>query len=516
MYRLVLVLLIATSASLSGATECPEPYFPSYDELKSALPEVQAVLSGFLVPGIEQMMAQHGMASVHATVIYNDQVWLQRGFGRRDPTNATAGPLQADDVVPVGSITKSFTSLMLMLLRDRGLLHVDDPVADQLPELRPPYAPAAAAHPAQLQELAMHESGLWRQLDCPTCYTDAAVLAADAHPPLWIPSTQGWYSNAATGLLGSALGRIAQRALSLDYYQFQRRHIALPLGLLDTAFSAAEVRGRLATGYFLLENGTYLPTAWNDSRSYLDPSGSLLSSPRDMARYMQFLVESPALPDLLSASTRREWLRVRSWRAYDGSGYSYGLETHLCNHTRRYMVGKDGAGDGFVSQFMTIPALRVGVFLTSNTAVAGFALNSLVEETVDRLGAAVESLLVERYPLSPVRHPQLYTGRYEQTFAPGMTTMKADVSVGANGSLLVQFSDFLLMPAPFHATLFVDPAVNAFRGVLTGPAPLCDFTGARDYMFFDEPSPGSLNDTHASTLSVPGQMWVFQYSGAVP
>jgi CubicO group peptidase (beta-lactamase class C family) len=68
--------------------------------------------------------------------------------------------------VRVASISKVFTDLMMMQLRDKGVLNLDDPVTKYIPNFRVK-VPYNTKRPITLRELASHTSGLQREVPCP-------------------------------------------------------------------------------------------------------------------------------------------------------------------------------------------------------------------------------------------------------------------------------------------------------------------------------------------------------------
>src|SRR5258706_10887055 len=82
------------------------------------------------------------------------------GFGGVVP--ATKAVPDADTVYRIGSITKSFTGLALLSLRDDGVLGLDDPLARWIPEAGKIVYPTRDARPIVLRQLAQHTSGLPR------------------------------------------------------------------------------------------------------------------------------------------------------------------------------------------------------------------------------------------------------------------------------------------------------------------------------------------------------------------
>ena len=96
-------------------------------------PELRAILSE-IESDIEKGRIEEKIAGLSVAIVYDQDVLLSKGFGFANLDKK--GPADSATVYRVGSITKLFTALMLMQLRDAGKLSLDDPIEKYLPELK--------------------------------------------------------------------------------------------------------------------------------------------------------------------------------------------------------------------------------------------------------------------------------------------------------------------------------------------------------------------------------------------
>ena len=102
-----------------------------------------------------------------ASITLNQQnIWTE-GYGKRNAFAANSGPPQGQDLVRIASITKVFTDMLLFILRDAGVVSLEDPVTKYLPDFSIQTAGWETEHVPTLRELASHTSGLPRETPFP-------------------------------------------------------------------------------------------------------------------------------------------------------------------------------------------------------------------------------------------------------------------------------------------------------------------------------------------------------------
>lgn len=235
------------------------------------------------------------------------------GSGRE----AVAGPAHA--VFEAGSVSKTFTALLLAAAADRGEASAHDPAVRYLPAGVRPRGPGAAA--VRLLHLATHTSGLPRlppnlyPVAAPhwwttpyADYTEEHLLRATARARP-APGRRVRYSNFGVGLLGYLLTRAAGQSHPEGYPALLAERISNPLGLarttaVPTAPATAKPPPGLVTGS---RRGRPVPPM---TRHGLTAAGGVHTTAADLLRYLRCHLDPGAAPPPL-ARALRETLRPR-------------------------------------------------------------------------------------------------------------------------------------------------------------------------------------------------------------
>ena len=122
-------------------------------------PELRAVLTE-IEADAENARLKAKIPGMSIVIVYDQDVLLAKGFGYADLEKKI--PADPQTVYRTGSVTKAFTALMLMQLRDAGKLHLDDPIEKYLPEFKIK-SRFPDARPATFRQVAAHYSGLPRE-----------------------------------------------------------------------------------------------------------------------------------------------------------------------------------------------------------------------------------------------------------------------------------------------------------------------------------------------------------------
>ncbi|GAA1190612.1 hypothetical protein GCM10009664_64880 [Kitasatospora gansuensis] len=278
-----------------------------------------------------------------------------------------AGAVTADTVFELGSVSKVFTSLALAALVTEGLVELDQPLAELLPE-------AAGLQrrgvPVTLRQLAQHTSGLPR---LPHGMLLPALLnpgrpdpyAKLAEPVLLgtlrrtklgaVPGSRFRYSNLGAGLLGLALARRA----GTDYEGLIAGRISAPLGLTDTAVTPADP-GQLAQGH---DRRARPVPGWD--LAALAGAGGLRGTAADLVTFLraQLAPEQGPLAEAIALSrTPEHRLNPFSWIHLGWMGQR--LHPRQGGHLQLW---HNGATGGFSSFVGFDPGAGVGVAVLTNT-----------------------------------------------------------------------------------------------------------------------------------------------------
>src|SRR5262245_17083531 len=332
---------------------------------------------------IDRLMKEYAVQA-HAPgaawgVIVDGQL-AHTGFtGYRDL--ATKSPVDADTVFRIASMTKSFTAMSILKLRDEGRLSLDDPAERYVPELKALKYPTTDSPKVTVRHLLSHAEGFpednpWG--DRPLADTEEQLSDKMRGIPFSnVPGVAYEYSNFGFAILG----RMVSNVSGTRYTEYVAANILRPLGMTSTTLEPKEVApNRLALGY-----------RWEDEQWKAEPllsngsfgsMGGMLTSVRDLSRYVGvFLSAWPPHDGAETAPIRRASLREMQqvWRPapatvtrdaggnlqLSSGGYAYGLRvSQSC--TFRHIVTHTGGLPGFGSIMFWLPDYGAGIVAFGN------------------------------------------------------------------------------------------------------------------------------------------------------
>jgi CubicO group peptidase (beta-lactamase class C family) len=277
MVRKVYTLLAASALTAFAAPQTAPPGWPP-------------VLDGY-----QRALQQGGIVGSSLMVVRDGHIVARQNQGLQN-LDARA-PITNETIYHWASITKTFTGIAIMQLRDRGLLSLDDPVVKYVPELRLAHDPFGDISQVKIRHLMSHSAGFrastwpwggdqpwhpfeptsWEQLVAMLPYTDVQFA----------PGSKYSYSN--PGVI--FLGRIIQLLSGDDYEIYVTKNILMPLGMRSTFFDRAP--------YYLLPHRSHsyfrddkrLREARFDFDTGITVSNGGLNAPfDDMGKYLAFLL----------------------------------------------------------------------------------------------------------------------------------------------------------------------------------------------------------------------------------
>lgn len=228
---------------------------------------VEAALKNGKYPGIAVIISRDGEP------IY------EKGFGVADLESA--GPVTAQTIFPIGSVTKSFTALAAAQLVAAGKIDLDASIADYFEGLPDGW------DAIKVRNLMNHTSGIFDYTNDPAIQADpgkeydfAQMRKIWERVPLgFTPGTQWSYSNSGYYLLG----KIVEKASGVSYDEYVEEHIFVPFGLKNTYYPQAKEGKPGAKGYEIVKGEQVSAPVWSPSIPY--SAGALLSTVGDLANY---------------------------------------------------------------------------------------------------------------------------------------------------------------------------------------------------------------------------------------
>jgi len=182
-------------------------------------------------------VAADDVGSITAAVALGNSVVWAKSFGYADSESRELAGVET--IYRTGSISKTFTALLLLQLVERGVVALDDPVVMHLSEFTQIQGPPEQVRSITLRQLASHTGGLIREPELPLAASgpisewQSKVLASIATTSLQsVPGSEYSYSNIGFGILGLTLSRAAGR----PFMDLVTELIFEPLGMRHSTF----------------------------------------------------------------------------------------------------------------------------------------------------------------------------------------------------------------------------------------------------------------------------------------
>ena len=333
-------------------------------------------------------VATDNVGSIAAAVVAGDRTIWAEGFGWADRDRRV--PAGVETLYRIGSISKTFTAVVLAQLVDRGTIALDDPVERYFPEVRGFSSPRPGARPITFRQLASHTAGLIREPKLadaaagPIAGWEAKILesipatAFDA-----LPGERYAYSNIGYAVLGLALSRAA----NTPFMKLVEDGIFTPLGMTSSTFIVPDrLRPLLSVGYANGPNGidASVPAREHDGRGYKVPNGGIYSTVVDLSRFIGAL--TGAGRTVTSEAMRRAMLTRQTPQG--GGGYGLGLQIAATDGALT-VAGHGGSVAGYTAHIAFDPQSKIGVILLRNYGAGRTNLGGVATELVRSLAAEV-------------------------------------------------------------------------------------------------------------------------------
>lgn len=300
---------------------------------------------------------QYAVGLVAAVVRDNDTLLL-RPYGTADVEWNVPMPLDAMFVI--GSVTKQFTAVAVLQLRDAGKLSLDDAITKWLPDFD------TRGHTVTLRQLLGHTSGIGDFTETPEFGSlstnirfprDSAYALLQRTPPQFAPGEMQIYNNSGFWLLGL----VVEQASGMTYEDYVEQQIFAPLGMTRSMYCHSDENvPRRAHGYFVSRDSV-VRRAWTIWHTWPFAAGSLCSTVGDMVTWLQALhggrVLSPAsYADLITPA-----------RLNDGTPLRYGMGLQVGPDPSGLMyLGHGGRSPGFWVEAGWYPEAEMAVVVMIN------------------------------------------------------------------------------------------------------------------------------------------------------
>jgi CubicO group peptidase (beta-lactamase class C family) len=397
--KIVLLLSVLFVAQSAPTFKAPPARFADparREKLPRAYPDIDRLFRDYAtsahVPGAAWGVIVDGEL-VHTGVI-----------GYRDlPSKA---PVTPDTVFRIASMTKSFTAMAILKLRDEGRLSLDDPAEKYVPEMKALVYPTSDSPKITIRHLLSHAEGFpednpWGDQQLADSDEQLSAMIAAGIPFSHAPGIAYEYSNFGFAILGRVVANVVDPASprkTAVYTRYVSENILRPLGMASTTLEPSSVPAdRLAHGY-----------RWEDAQWKNEPllangsfgsMGGMLTTLSDLGKYVgAFLAAWPPRDGPETLPIRRSSLREMQqvWRPapatvtrgaslpsrqggpgaagiqLNAGGYAYGLRVSQ-NCQFPTIVAHGGGLPGFGSYERWLPEYGVGIIAFGNKTYTGFS-----------------------------------------------------------------------------------------------------------------------------------------------
>ncbi len=383
---------------------------PTTEEIL-AHPEIKGAL-GAIDAWVEGVRTYERIPGVSIGIIHDQDLIWNNGYGYSNLK--TQRPADADTLYSICSISKLFTSIGIMQLRDVNKLTLRDSVGEHLDWFNITQVHGDSG-PITIESLLTHSSGLpresdfpyWNGPDFPFPTRQQMIEKLKTQNTLYPAQHYFQYSNLALSLAGE----IVQERSGQEYQEYIKANILDPLGLSNTrTYYPEEMRGdELAVGYTgIHRSGTREPVKSFFTRGITAAAG-FASSVNDLAKFAswQFRLLEEGGDEVLNANTLREMHRVHwvdpDWETTRGIGFRVQRVEDMT------VIGHGGGCPGYITNFSMITKDKIATVVLTN-AGDGPARN-VAQNVLKTLSAAMKKAKTPSE--DDVPDFSMYEGNYE-------------------------------------------------------------------------------------------------------
>ena len=329
---------------------------------------------------IQGEMESKEIPALSVVVVDDQRILWARGFGEARPEEGAAAT--AETVYRVGSVSKLFTDIAIMQLVEKGLVELDAPVTDYLPDFSPrnPFGV-----PVTLRHLMSHRAGLVREPPVGNYFEDteptlaATVASLNETELVHRPGERSKYSNAGIAVVGYVLERLSGK----PFVQALEEAVLQPAGMPRSAFHPREdLLPDLADAYLWTYDGREFqaPTF----QLGMSPAGSLYTTVTDLGRFLSILFAGGS-PLLSGEALEHMWTpQFAEPGAYTG----FGLGFMVSDFQGTRMVRHGGAIYGFATELAALPEEKLGVVVTVTVDGANVVAERVAHHALGLMRAA--------------------------------------------------------------------------------------------------------------------------------
>jgi CubicO group peptidase (beta-lactamase class C family) len=381
-------------------------------QASSDSPEISSIVDKYRQE-IPQRMQRDSIPGLAIAVVDDQSVLWIEGFGYTDWDKRI--PVTPDTLFSIQSMSKSFTATAAMFAAQDGLVNLDAPITDYLPDFT--VNSIFEEHPEQKITLRMllshtagfaHEAPYGGNFDLPA-YSFEKHIASISDTWLKFPVGR-YYSYSNLGI--DLAGYILQVQSGMPFIQYVQEKIFQPLGMNHSTLDINLIRADKTRAIGHLDSPFPPPVDF-----LIIPSGGVWTTAADMTRYLQFHINEGAIDgQRLLEQDMAETMYTPPNMAAQFSHYALGITVDKRNGARQFQHG--GGGFGFNSSMVWYPELKLGcVVLTNSVPDESYAyelseavLDAIIADSPVEYGQRVKNSTIVEPAYPPINDSVPLTG----------------------------------------------------------------------------------------------------------
>jgi CubicO group peptidase (beta-lactamase class C family) len=271
-------------------------------------------------------------------------------------------PVEPDMVFRLGSITKQFTAVSVLMLAEQGKLGLQDEITKFLPDY------PTQGRKITVEHLLTHTSGIQSYTDMPEWlplwrkdFTLKELIDLFKDKPMQFEPGERWvYNNSGYILLGAIIEKVSGES----YEQFVDGHIFKPLGMKSSTYGSTDrIIPRRIPGYQMGKGGFVNAPYLSMTQPYA--AGSLLSTVDDLAVWSDAVFSGKLV--------KKEWLEkaFTPYKLKNGESSGYGFGWFMAEFGGHRSIEHGGGINGFMTYEMTLPEDKIFLAILTNSAIEG-------------------------------------------------------------------------------------------------------------------------------------------------
>ena len=373
-------------------------------------PEVKGALSTIDV----WLKAKHiydRIPGLSVGIVYGQDLIWSSGYGYSNLE--TLSPADADTIYSICSISKLFTAVSVMQLRDKKKLTLRDAVRDHLDwfDIKQPFENSG---PVTIEGLLTHSSGLpresdtpyWMAPDFPFPTREEMIEKLPGQSMLYPARSRYQYSN----LGASIAGEVVQAQSGQDYQEYVKENILDPLGLENTRpYFPLDMHGKeMAMGYSGFDRSGVRKPLNAFFTGGITPAAGFTSTVSDLAKFAswQFRLLETGGDELLDAHTLKEMHRVHFIDGDDGYMFGLGFEVEQSD---KNVLGHGGGCPGYSTNLLMNVKEKIAVIAMTN--VSDGAAHNLTTNILKAVTAALNEAKTQS--TEPMPDFSMYEGNFD-------------------------------------------------------------------------------------------------------